>query len=595
MKRILALPLVFLAACGLAYAGGIISGGGGLRGPTGPTGPTGAGSGTGGTGGATGPTGATGATGATGPDWTTSAQVRAAITDAVGVTGSTGQLVFNNSPTFYGITNFEYFAGLGMDLYNTVYTPLYLTGDASNPSLELFHLTGTGPAIRMSPSSYGLWVNPGTLAPLHLGEQTAPATCAYSEFYVDQSDHNLYRCSASNTWTVMGGGSGGATGPTGSTGPTGANGSNGSTGPTGGVGPTGATGNAGSAGATGPTGTAGPTGVTGPSGGNGAAGPTGVTGVAGPSGANGAAGATGATGPTGVGVAGPTGPTGSGGGGGGDVATDTIWDAKGDLAVATGADAAIVVAVGVTGQVPTADPTATAGVSWNWPYLDIRKWYFIREDWTGSATAGETAWLVQTNSGTVAFDQTSTYNDADHYGIVTMSTGASASAAPVLHHQLDNLVFNGGMEAEFVWKSPTALSDATNTYNIRVGFTDTAMGTTPNKGVYVKYIHSANSGNFMCCANDASVGEQCGNGSTAFAASTWYTTKIVFNDAYTLASCYVATPGNSYVANGTVGPTGLPNATTHRQGPIFNIDKDAGASARILAVDAFIMRKKVTR
>ena len=35
-----------------------------------------------------------------------------------------------------------------MDLYNTVYTPLYLTGDASNPSLELFHLTGTDPARR---------------------------------------------------------------------------------------------------------------------------------------------------------------------------------------------------------------------------------------------------------------------------------------------------------------------------------------------------------------------------------------------------------------------------------------------------------------
>lgn len=300
----------------------------------------------------------------------------------------------------------------------------------------------------------------------------------------------------------------------------------------------------------------------------------------------------GPTGPTGA--QGITGPTGSGGGGG-SVAADTIWDAKGDLAVGTSGDTASVLAVGGTGQVLTADPSSSTGVSWQWPALDLRNWYFIREDWTGSATAGENAWSVQSNSGTVAFDQTSTYNTADHYGVVTMSTGASASAAPVLHHQLDNLVFNGGMEGEFVWKSPSALSDGTNTYNIRIGWTDTATGTTPNKGVYLKYIHSANSGNFQCCANDASVGEQCGNGSTAFAADTWYSTKITFNEAYTLASCYVATAGNAYVANGTVGPTGLPNATTHRQGPIFNIDKDAGTTARILAVDAFMMRKRVSR
>jgi hypothetical protein len=51
-------------------------------------------------------------------------------------------------------------------------------------------------------------------------------------------------------------------------------------------------------------------------------------------------------------------------GGGGDVATDVIWDAKGDLAVGTGADTAVRVAVGANGEVLTADSTEASGVKW---------------------------------------------------------------------------------------------------------------------------------------------------------------------------------------------------------------------------------------
>lgn len=54
----------------------------------------------------------------------------------------------------------------------------------------------------------------------------------------------------------------------------------------------------------------------------------------------------------------------SGGGGGGSVATDAIWDAKGDLAVGTGANAASRLAVGTNGYVLTADSAEATGVKW---------------------------------------------------------------------------------------------------------------------------------------------------------------------------------------------------------------------------------------
>lgn len=46
------------------------------------------------------------------------------------------------------------------------------------------------------------------------------------------------------------------------------------------------------------------------------------------------------------------------------VANDTLWDAKGDLAVGTGADTAAKLTVGSNGQVLTADSTQTSGVKW---------------------------------------------------------------------------------------------------------------------------------------------------------------------------------------------------------------------------------------
>jgi hypothetical protein len=46
------------------------------------------------------------------------------------------------------------------------------------------------------------------------------------------------------------------------------------------------------------------------------------------------------------------------------VAADTIWDAKGDLAVASAADTAARLPAGTNGQILTADSTVTLGLKW---------------------------------------------------------------------------------------------------------------------------------------------------------------------------------------------------------------------------------------
>lgn len=60
-------------------------------------------------------------------------------------------------------------------------------------------------------------------------------------------------------------------------------------------------------------------------------------------------------------------PAGAGGQQGGAVATDMIWDAKGDLAVATAANTAAKLAVGANGTLLQADSTQDTGLKWETP------------------------------------------------------------------------------------------------------------------------------------------------------------------------------------------------------------------------------------
>lgn len=105
-------------------------------------------------------------------------------------------------------------------------------------------------------------------------------------------------------------------------------------------------------------------------------------------------------------------PPAAGGGGSGSVATDAIWDAKGDLAGGTGANTAARLAVGTNGHVLTADSAEATGLKW-------------------AAAAGGSANASNENDSTALVDATSTGDAgsrATHFPGTSLPAGWSQEA-----------------------------------------------------------------------------------------------------------------------------------------------------------------------
>lgn len=90
----------------------------------------------------------------------------------------------------------------------------------------------------------------------------------------------------------------------------------------------------------------------------------------------------------------------------GSVAADALWDAKGDLAVASGSDAADNLAVGSNGQVLTADSGQTLGVKWAAVAAGSPTEHSYVEQTSSLSVTATTAATAQTfiSSAAVAYD-----------------------------------------------------------------------------------------------------------------------------------------------------------------------------------------------
>lgn len=126
-------------------------------------------------------------------------------------------------------------------------------------------------------------------------------------------------------------------------------------------------------------------------------------------------------------------------------------------------------------------------------------------------------------------------------------------------------------------KTPQNLSDATNSYELRLGF-EIDTDTIQEHGAYIAYNHSENSGGWTLKTNNGSSGTTTNAGSP-ISATTWYDLEIVY---YPYGEVVAWVDGTRYSTTSTLPSSGAMYS-------FIQIDRDQGTSAR-----TFIYRKLET-
>jgi len=178
------------------------------------------------------------------------------------------------------------------------------------------------------------------------------------------------------------------------------------------------------------------------------------------------------------------------GGGGGSVATDTIWDAAGDLAVGTGSNTASRLAAGEFGSSLMSCGPSTL------PFYSTPNNTFIIAEHFISHLASTTYFTevlssVSSNSGLA--------NDKDHPGVYSLSTGTSASSTGYLRagNSSGTMMVGGGEIIFEILIKIDAISDGTQSYTIHIGFFEAPSGIVLTGNHHIKLIHDASTTNWQ--------------------------------------------------------------------------------------------------
>jgi len=282
----------------------------------------------------------------------------------------------------------------------------------------------------------------------------------------------------------------------------------------------------------------------------------------------------------------------------GAVATDVIWDAKGDLAAGTGANTASKLVVGSDGQVLTADSTQSTGLKWaaaaGGTTQDATAFSFV-DDFMSATTTFKENWFVSTSGDSLTSNST-TGMDANHSGIAIFN-GSTTAGRSSLSNAIGGIILGattGGWTFETIVYVDT-LDSGTNNYTIQIGLGNAFTSATQTDGVYFQYNGATNSGQWQLVSMKASTSSIINGGAgAAMTAGTWWKLRWKLNAAGTsLSADYSSSPGSAYVSLGTALTTNLP---TNVVGPLIGkFNSGAGAGSRIMRVDYYGLTGSLNR
>ena len=213
--------------------------------------------------------------------------------------------------------------------------------------------------------------------------------------------------------------------------------------------------------------------------------------------------------------------------------------------------------------------TATAGGS-----ELLAKKFIARTDCISNTNTNEFSYTV---SGTGAAFSTLATGNNNALGVLRLALGTTATGrgaiAPV---NLGVLLFGKGIATFESDARIVTLSDATNTYALRVGFIDSITAEATD-GVFFRYTHSVNGGRFQAVCRNNNTESVVDTAITA-TANIWYDFEITVNASATSAEFKI---NGSVVATIT---TNIPTASGRETGYGLACNRTAGTAA-VNAID----------
>jgi hypothetical protein len=224
---------------------------------------------------------------------------------------------------------------------------------------------------------------------------------------------------------------------------------------------------------------------------------------------------------------------------------------------------------------------------YDWNGVPICQYTYLYDDCNSATLAGGMGWTASTASGGTAV--VSSIFTANHPGLYAVSDGGNAAGVACIRNPGNNILFGTRKKRMIMCvRTPTALSDGTDTYELLAGFGDSTTTTVVTDGAYLHYTHSASSGNWEGITKNGGASTLATGGTNvAVTAATDFWLGIEADS--TSVKFYVA-PDNAgapgtWVLIGT-SSTNLPTGNT--TGQIFQLGSSAGTRVDTFHLDKVI-------
>lgn len=266
---------------------------------------------------------------------------------------------------------------------------------------------------------------------------------------------------------------------------------------------------------------------------------------------------------------------------GGSVATDTIWDAAGDLAVGDGSNSASRLAAGDYGGVLMSSGAA-ATPFYSTPNNTLWMFEHFLSHLASTTIFSEVFSSVSSTSGTG--------NDKDHPGVYSISTGASSTATGYLRvgNSSGTVMIGGGtLIYEQLIRIPN-LSDGSQTFTAQFGFFEPPYGAGTGGNHHVKFIHDNTSGNWQTSIKNGGV--MTTTASSTAVSTGWQKIRIVINADRTSVSFFV---NGTELSSSPMTGSNIPD-NTDAMSFGWGITKSVGTTARTIDTDYVFVWQKLT-